>query len=381
MKKVGVLGSTGSIGLNTLKVLENLSDFKVKYLTANRNVDLLIEQALKFRPEIVCIGDKKLYKKLKDNLNNEFEILCGRNDLIDIAGIKTIDICVNAIVGGPGMEPTIQALKSGVDVALSNKESMVMAGDIINNICKKTGAKIFPVDSEHSAIWQCLIGEKIENVNRLILTGSGGPFRNKSLSDFNSISVDQALNHPTWKMGKKISIDSATMMNKGFEVIEAFWLFKIDYDKIDIVIHPQSIIHSMVEFIDGSIKSQMGIPTMKIPIQFALTYPDRLNSVMKNINDFSKIPNLTFEIPDLKKYPSIALAYEALKKGGTSCASLNLSNDLTVDLFLKNKISFNEIYQLNNEVFKSHNWKKNPSVLDLYDLEVWINDFLKSLIK
>ena len=381
MKKVGVLGSTGSIGLNTLKVLENLSDFKVKYLTANRNVDLLIEQALKFRPEIVCIGDKKLYKKLKDNLNNEFEILCGRNDLIDIAGIKTIDICVNAIVGGPGMEPTIQALKSGVDVALSNKESMVMAGDIINNICKKTGAKIFPVDSEHSAIWQCLIGEKIENVNRLILTGSGGPFRNKSLSDFNSISVDQALNHPTWKMGKKISIDSATMMNKGFEVIEAFWLFKIDYDKIDIVIHPQSIIHSMVEFIDGSIKSQMGIPTMKIPIQFALTYPDRLNSDMKNINDFSKIPNLTFEIPDLKKYPSIALAYEALKKGGTSCASLNLSNDLTVDLFLKNKISFNEIYQLNNEVFKSHNWKKNPSVLDLYDLEVWINDFLKSLIK
>ena len=381
MKKVGVLGSTGSIGLNTLKVLENLSDFKVKYLTANRNVDLLIEQALKFRPEIVCIGDKKLYKKLKDNLNNEFEILCGRNDLIDISGISTIDTCVNAIVGGPGMEPTIQALKSGVDVALSNKESMVMAGDIINNICKKTGAKIFPVDSEHSAIWQCLIGEKIENVNRLILTGSGGPFRNKSLSDFNSISVDQALNHPTWKMGKKISIDSATMMNKGFEVIEAFWLFKIDYDKIDIVIHPQSIIHSMVEFIDGSIKSQMGIPTMKIPIQFALTYPDRLNSVMKNINDFSKIPNLTFEIPDLKKYPSIALAYEALKKGGTSCASLNLSNDLTVDLFLKNKISFNEIYQLNNEVFKSHNWKKNPSVLDLYDLEVWINDFVKSLIK
>jgi len=381
MKKVGVLGSTGSIGLNTLKVLENLSDFKVKYLTANRNVDLLIEQALKFRPEIVCIGDKKLYKKLKDNLNNEFEILCGRNDLIDISGISTIDTCVNAIVGGPGMEPTIQALKSGVDVALSNKESMVMAGDIINNICKKTGAKIFPVDSEHSAIWQCLIGEKIENVNRLILTGSGGPFRNKSLSDFNSISVDQALNHPTWKMGKKISIDSATMMNKGFEVIEAFWLFKIDYDKIDIVIHPQSIIHSMVEFIDGSIKSQMGIPTMKIPIQFALTYPDRLNSAMKNINDFSKIPNLTFEIPDLKKYPSIALAYEALKKGGTSCASLNLSNDLTVDLFLKNKISFNEIYQLNNEVFKSHNWKKNPSVLDLYDLEVWINDFVKSLIK
>ena len=381
MKKVGVLGSTGSIGLNTLKVLENLSDFKVKYLTANRNVDLLIEQALKFRPEIVCIGDKKLYKKLKDNLNNEFEILSGRNDLIDISGINTIDICVNAIVGGPGMEPTIQALKSGVDVALSNKESMVMAGDIINNICKKTGAKIFPVDSEHSAIWQCLIGEKIENINRLILTGSGGPFRNKSLSDFNSISVDQALNHPTWKMGKKISIDSATMMNKGFEVIEAFWLFKIDYDKIDIVIHPQSIIHSMVEFIDGSIKSQMGIPTMKIPIQFALTYPDRLNSAMKNINDFSKIPNLTFEIPDLKKYPSIALAYEALKKGGTSCASLNLSNDLTVDLFLKNKISFNEIYQLNNEVFKSHNWKKNPSVLDLYDLEVWINDFVKSLIK
>ena len=222
MKKVGVLGSTGSIGLNTLKVLENLSDFKVKYLTANRNVDLLIEQALKFRPEIVCIGDKKLYKKLKDNLNNEFEILCGRNDLIDISGINTIDICVNAIVGGPGMEPTIQALKSGVDVALSNKESMVMAGDIINNICKKTGAKIFPVDSEHSAIWQCLIGEKIENVNRLILTGSGGPFRNKSLSDFNSISVDQALNYYGSKTLSMMCITPLSALTSGTTTVASF---------------------------------------------------------------------------------------------------------------------------------------------------------------
>mgnify|MGYP001199152849 FL=1 len=381
MKEIGILGSTGSIGLNTLNVINNLSDFKIKYLSANKNIDLLIEQANKFQPEIICIGDDNLYKKLKTNLSNKFEILCGRDALLYIAGIENIDICVNAIVGGPGMEPTIKALEAGVDVALSNKESMVMAGGIINDICKKTGAKIFPVDSEHSAIWQCLIGEKIKNVKRLILTASGGPFREKSLSDFNSITVDEALNHPTWKMGKKITIDSATMMNKGFEVIEAFWLFKIDYDKIEIVIHPQSIIHSMVEFIDGSIKSQMGRPTMKIPIQFALTYPDRLNSSMGIVNDFSKMENLTFELPDLNKYPSIDLAYNALKKGGTSCASINLSNDITVDLFLKNKISFNEIYQLNNEVYKSHNWKKNPSVSDLYDLEVWINDFLKSLIK
>jgi len=381
MKKVGILGSTGSIGVNTLNVLENLYDiFEVKYLTANVNVDLLINQSLKYNPEIICIADDRLYKKLKNNLNTKVEILCGREALLYLAGSKSVDLCFNALVGGSGMEPTIKALESGVDVALSNKESMVMAGDIINKISKSTGAKVFPVDSEHSAIWQCLMGEDIKNVNRLILTGSGGPFRQKDLSDFKLITVEQALNHPTWKMGKKISIDSATMMNKGFELIEAFWLFDINYEKIDIVLHPQSIIHSMVEFIDGSIKSQMGNPDMKIPIQFALTYPKRLNSDLEKF-DFTSLSDLTFEAPSMEKYPSIKLAYSALKKAGTSCAAINLSNDIAVELFLMNKISFNEIYELNNKVFELHKWLKNPSISDIVELEKWINDFYKTLIK
>jgi len=381
MKKVGILGSTGSIGVNTLNVLENFSDvFKVKYLTAKVNADLLIEQSLKYNPEIICIVDDRFYKKLKNNLNKKIEILCGREALLYLAGLKSIDLCINALVGGAGMEPTIKALESGIDVALSNKESMVMAGDIINKISKSTGAKVFPVDSEHSAIWQCLMGEDIKNVNRLILTGSGGPFRQKDLSDFKLITVEQALNHPTWKMGKKISIDSATMMNKGFELIEAFWLFDINYEKIDIVLHPQSIIHSMVEFIDGSIKSQMGKPDMKIPIQFALTYPKRLNSNLDKF-DFTTLSDLTFEVPSMEKYPSINLAYAALKKGGTSCASISLSNDIAVELFLMNKISFNEIFELNNKVFELHEWLKNPLISDIVELEKWINDFYKTLIK
>jgi len=381
MKKVGILGSTGSIGVNTLNVLENLYDiFEVKYLTANVNVDLLINQSLKYNPEIICIADDRLYKKLKNNLNTKVEILCGREALLYLAGSKSVDLCFNALVGGSGMEPTIKALESGVDVALSNKESMVMAGDIINKISKSTGAKVLPVDSEHSAIWQCLMGEDIKNVNRLILTGSGGPFRQKKLSDFKSITVEEALNHPTWKMGKKISIDSATMMNKGFELIEAFWLFDINYERIDIVLHPQSIIHSMVEFIDGSIKSQMGNPDMKIPIQFALTYPKRLNSDLEKF-DFTSLSDLTFEAPSMEKYPSIKLAYSALKKAGTSCAAINLSNDIAVELFLMNKISFNEIYELNNKVFELHKWLKNPSISDIVELEKWINDFYKTLIK
>ena len=381
MKKVGILGSTGSIGVNTLNVLENLCDiFKLKYLTANVNADLLIQQSLKFNPEIICIVDDRFYKKLKNNLNRKIEILCGREALLFLAGSQSVDLCINALVGGAGMEPTIKALESGVDVALSNKESMVMAGDIINKISKSTGAKVLPVDSEHSAIWQCLMGEDIKNVNRLILTGSGGPFRKKALSDFKSITIEQALNHPTWKMGKKISIDSATMMNKGFELIEAFWLFDINYDKIDIVLHPQSIIHSMVEFVDGSIKSQMGKPDMKIPIQFALTYPNRLNSNLDKF-DFTTLSDLTFEVPSMEKYPSIILAYSALKKAGTSCAAINLSNDIAVELFLMNKISFNEIYELNNKVFESHKWLKNPSISDIVELEKWINDFYKTIIK
>ena len=270
-KHISILGSTGSIGVNALKIAEFLSkDIKVKYLTANKNYELLIEQTNKYKPKSICLVDKKLYKNLKLGINTkQVEVLVGREGLIEISKRKDVNVMLNGLVGSSGMEPTLSAIKAGVNVALANKESLVMAGGIINKAMELSGAKIFPVDSEHSAIWQCLVGENFNDIRRIILTGSGGPFRSRDLDTFDDISVKEALKHPNWDMGEKISIDSATMMNKCLEVIEAYWLFQLDPKKIDIVIHPQSIVHSMVEFNDGSIKAQMGVPDMKVPIQYA----------------------------------------------------------------------------------------------------------------
>ena len=275
------------------------------------------------------------------------------------------------------MEPTINALQSEVDVALSNKESLVMAGSIINEIKNKSGAKIFPVDSEHSAIWQCLVGESIKEVNKIILTGSGGPFRTLEIGQFNSITVDRALNHPNWEMGKKITIDSATMMNKGLEVIEAYWLFDISKDMIEIIIHPQSIIHSMVEFKDKSVKAQLGLPDMKIPIQYALTYPNHSNADWDEL-DLTSIESLTFEKPDFNKFPCMRLAFDALEQEGTVPALLNVVNEYSVYRFLNNEISFIEIPQLIERAFDEHDFIKEPSIDDVLNIEIWAQEFVKS---
>ena len=280
MKHISILGSTGSIGVTTLKVVENLNDkIKIKYLSAFKNADLLIEQMKKFKPKSVAIVDHIAYEKVKSFfLSDSVEILKGREGLLNLSSRDDIDLMLNGLVGASGMEPTLNAIKAGVNVALSNKESLVMAGEIINIEMKKTGAKLFPVDSEHSAIWQCMLGEDIEDIENLVITASGGPFRERSIKSFKDITKKEALNHPNWEMGEKITIDSATMMNKGFEVIEAFWLFGFSPSNIKVVVHPQSIIHSMIEFKDGAIKAQLGVPDMKVPIQYALTYPRHLKA-------------------------------------------------------------------------------------------------------
>ena len=376
-KRVSILGSTGSIGVNTLKILMRLEDeFEVTCLTANTNCNLLIDQAKRFNPESVCIVDERSFKKVKNALSStDIEIFSGRSGLLDVSQRDNVDIVVNALVGAAGMEPTINTINAGVDVALANKESLVMAGRIIKSKLKEKGSRIFPIDSEHSAIWHCLLGERFEDVGRLILTGSGGPFRERNINEFNNISVEEALDHPNWQMGKKISIDSATMMNKGLEVIEAYWLFDFEPNQIDIVIHPQSIIHSMVELKDKSIKAQMGVPDMKIPIQFALSYPRHFESSWDAL-DFYEIGSLTFEKPDLEKFPSIGLAYRALDKLGSSCAALNLANDHAVNLFLSEKINFNEIAKINEDVLENHPWIEEPSLNDILELGSWVDKYL-----
>ena len=376
-KRVSILGSTGSIGVNTLKILMRLEDeFEVTCLTANTNCNLLIDQAKRFNPESVCIVDERSFKKVKNALSStDIEIFSGRSGLLDVSQRDNVDIVVNALVGAAGMEPTINTINAGVDVALANKESLVMAGRIIKSKLKEKGSRIFPIDSEHSAIWHCLLGERFEDIGRLILTGSGGPFRERNINEFNNISVEEALDHPNWQMGKKISIDSATMMNKGLEVIEAYWLFDFEPNQIDIVIHPQSIIHSMVELKDKSIKAQMGVPDMKIPIQFALSYPRHFESSWDAL-DFYEIGSLTFEKPDLEKFPSIGLAYRALDKLGSSCAALNLANDHAVNLFLSEKINFNEIAKINEDVLENHPWIEEPSLNDILELGSWVDKYL-----
>ena len=378
-KRISILGSTGSIGQNALKVINHLGDgFEVKYLTAARSSEVLIEQVRKFQPEAVAVVDSIAANEVKEALSGSgVKVLSGREGLLELASRDDVDVVLNGLVGSAGMEPTIRALEAGIDVALSNKESLVMAGELIENIKKETGAEIYPVDSEHSAIWQCLIGEDKSNIRRIILTGSGGPFRTRPLEEFLDITLEEALNHPNWKMGNKITIDSATMMNKGLEVIEAHWLFGVGREQIDIVIHPQSIIHSMVEFSDGSIKAQLGLPDMKLPIQYALTYPERVEADWVDAK-FSDISYLTFEEPDLVKFSCIRLAYEALQRGGSAPAALNVANDNSVAAFLAGEISFTEIATLNEMALVEHDWTSQPDLDFLLELESWGKQFINN---
>ena len=376
-KRISILGSTGSIGVNALKVVSHLkSELEVVYLSANKNMTLLLKQIVQYQPQAVCIVDEKSYYSIKEELSSlNIEVLIGRSGLLELAKRTDVDVMLNAVVGGQGMQPTLCAIEAGVDVALSNKESLVMAGNIIKKAQQKTGAKIFPVDSEHSAIWQCLVGENTNEVRQIILTGSGGPFREKELSSFGDIKIEDALNHPNWDMGEKITIDSATMMNKGLEVIEAYWLFQIEPDQISIVVHPQSIIHSMVEMKDGSIKAQMGVPDMKVPIQYALTYPKHIEAAWERL-DLINCGHLTFQEPDLERFPCIALGFKVLERFGTSGAALNLSNDYAVYRFLAGEIKFTDIPKINESVLEKHPWNDNPSLADLTQLDDWVKEFV-----
>jgi len=378
-RKLSILGSTGSIGQNALKVVDNIKDdFQVIYLTANSNHELLVEQALKYKPWAVNIVDSSSGKIVEDKLRNEdIEVLVGRDGLLDLAKRSDIDLVLNAIVGTAGMEPTLFAMESGVDVALSNKESLVMAGNLVKQIQERNGAKIFPIDSEHSAIWQCLQGENNEDVNKIILTGSGGPFRARAIDTFADITPKEALKHPNWDMGNKITIDSATMMNKGLEIIEAYWLFDIPIENIDVVIHPQSIIHSMIEMKDGSVKAQLGVPDMKVPIQYALTYPRHIETDWERL-DFIKLKEMTFEAPDYKRFPCMELAFKSLRQLGTTPAVLNVANEFAVYRFLKSDILFTDIPKIVNGACETHDWIENPNLDDLQNLIIWTKDFVKS---
>ena len=354
MKKIGILGSTGSIGTQVLDLIAKSDQFNVSYLSAYSNVELLIEQTKTFKPSAICIVDKSKVDILKNALNSfKIEILSGNEGILELASRDNIDLLLNALVGYSGVFPTIKAIEAGIDIALANKESLVVGGSIIKDLILKNNTKIYPVDSEHSAIWQCLLGEKKESVHKLILTGSGGPFRTLDYKEFKNIKKEQALKHPNWSMGNKISIDSATMMNKGLEVIEAYWLFDLAIDQIDIIIHPQSIIHSMVEFIDGSIKAQLGTPNMTIPIHFALNYPNRTFNDSFRFN-FLEAKDLTFEKPDFNKFKCIKLAYQALESSDSYPIVLNVANDICVEAFLNNKIKFIDIPSFIEDALSHH---------------------------
>ena len=362
-KKIAILGSTGSIGTQALDVIAQHHDkFEVVALTTNENIELLAQQVTHFQPGYVGITDDKKAVKFKCCGFTDPEILDGKDSLTEIASLPDIDIILIAVVGISGLEPTMEAVRTGKNIALANKETLVAGGHIIMNAAKKTGSKIIPVDSEHSAVFQCLAGcDDPKRIKRIYLTASGGPFRNYDKEELKYVTAEQALKHPNWKMGKKVTIDSSTLMNKGFEVIEARWLFDLPVEQINVVIHPQSIIHSMVEYIDGSIIAQMSRPDMRLPILYALSWPERYESVIGSL-DLLAMGRLTFEEPDTARFPCLNLAYEAARIGGTMPAVLNAADEIVVEKFLKNEISFSEIPIMIEQAMKSHNAIQNPDM-------------------
>lgn len=369
MKKVLVLGSTGSIGINTLNVIRNFPDrFEAAALTVNTRIDLLEPQIYEFKPKTVVVKDEKLAAELRKRLTIKCDVLGGIDGLITAAANLDYDILLGAMVGFAGLAPTLEAIKRGKRIALANKETLVVGGEIVTALSKKHGSEIIPVDSEHSAIYQCLVGEDISSLNKIILTASGGPFLHHTAEQLKNVTVKDALNHPTWTMGHKITIDSASMMNKGLEVIEAHWLFNLPKEKIDVVIHPQSIIHSMVEFVDGSIKAQMGLPDMKIPIQYALSYPERLESNFQK-TFLSKVSSLNFFEPDMSKFECLKLAYDALNIGGTAPCVLNAANEVAVDRFLKGEIGFTTIPTLINKTLDKLENHKSPDIETIFECD------------
>jgi len=364
-KKIAILGSTGSIGTQALDIARaNPDKIEIEVLTANSNADLLIAQALEFKPNHVVIADERKYQFVKDSLANEdIKVFAGSKSIEDMMEITSADMVLTAMVGYSGLKPTIKAIENKKRIALANKETLVVAGELITKLCAENRVDLIPVDSEHSAIFQCLVGEDLNKIDKVILTASGGPFRGKKASDLAEVTKAQALKHPNWSMGAKITIDSASLMNKGLEVIEAKWLFGLDKSQIDVVVHPQSIIHSMVEFNDGSIKAQMGLPDMKLPIHYAFFFPQRMQSDFKRLS-FKDYNTLTFEEPDLETFRNLALAYHAMDKGGNLACILNAANEVAVDAFLHDKIKFLQIAELNEKCMNKVSFIQNPSLED-----------------
>jgi len=370
MKKIAILGSTGSIGTSTLEVIRRHSDrFKAVGLAARSSLELLEQQIRLFKPSVVAVYDEQSALELKKK-GLPVEVLTGLDGLVQVATMVEADAVVSAIVGSSGLIPTYEAVKARKTVALANKESLVMAGELIMEAARQSGAHLLPVDSEHSAIFQCLNGAGKDRVKKVILTASGGPFLNKSLEELEHVTVQAALNHPTWSMGRKITIDSATLMNKALEVIEARWLFDVKADQIEVLIHPQSIVHSMVEFVDGTIIAQMSLPDMQGPICYALSYPDRFDNVLPSL-DLSSIGHLYFQKPDVKKYPSLALAYRCVNTGGTLSSVLNAANEVAVDAFLNEKIPFLSIYQVVAHVMDAHTLSDCSSMAAVMEAADW----------
>lgn len=365
MKQIAVYGSTGSIGTQTLEVIrENPSLFRAAVLTAGRNADLLVEQALEFKPDTVVIMDETGYETVKKALSGtSIQVLSGEQALVDVAADGRYDMLMAAIVGYAGLLSTLAAIKAGKSIALANKETLVVAGQLVMDLVKAHNTELIPVDSEHSAIFQCLVGENANSIDKIILTASGGPFLGKKTNFLVNVKKDHALQHPNWTMGAKITIDSASLMNKGLEMIEAKWLFGLRNDQIEVVIHPQSIIHSMVEFSDSSVKAQMGLPDMKLPIHYAMAYPNRLPSKFKRL-DFKYTSTLTFEPPDVKTFRNLQLAREAMEQGGNAPCVLNAANEVVVDAFLRNKIGFLEMSDIIAECLQKMTFIENPGIDD-----------------
>ena len=370
MKNVVILGSTGSIGKSTLDVIKNLKHkYKVIALSANSQWELLSEQVSEFKPESISLADESCVDSLRNSLpDNSIQILTGENSVREMVSGENVDIVLSAIVGGAGLPAAIEVIKNRKTLALANKEALVMAGGLIMALAKENGVSIIPVDSEHSAVLQALRAGRRDEVKKIIITASGGPFRNHPIEKLSEVTKEEALSHPTWSMGNKITIDSATMMNKALEVIEAKWLFDLDASQIEVVIHPESIIHSLVEFCDGSVIAQMGLPDMKVPIQFALTYPDRENGNVKSL-DLAKLGTLNFQKPDMDKFPALRLGYEVVEKGGTMGATFNAANEVAVQEFLDNKIKFTDIAKAVEHVMNEHNFIKDPTLKDIMDAD------------
>lgn len=381
-KRIAILGSTGSIGTQTLEVIrKHPEDFVVEVLTAQNNCDLLIQQALEFQPNAVVIGNESKYQQVKEALiPHDIKVFAGQKSIAQVVEMDSIDVVLTALVGYSGLIPTVHAIKAGKQIALANKETLVVAGEIITALARENGVNIYPVDSEHSAIFQCLVGEFHNPIEKIILTASGGPFRGKDRAFLETVTREQALKHPNWEMGAKITIDSASLMNKGLEVIEAKWLFGLKTEQIEVVVHPQSIIHSLVQFEDGSIKAQLGLPDMRIPIQFALSYPNRLKSDFERF-DFTKYPQLTFEQPDLKTFRNLQLAFDALAKGGNAPCVLNAANEIAVAAFLSKEVGFLEMSDLIAETMIQTEFIARPSLEDYVQTDLRAREITENLIK